>query len=193
MSRRALSFDIVLAVALFALVQVESWLGVLSTHRQGPHLAMALGYGVAAASLALRRHRPLLSVGLVCAAMAVEFVSVGAPEGFGVFVLPMVAAYSVADREDLRRALLGLSVVLGLGVIWLTFDPVQKTLTLRLQAVMWLLPWVVAWLLGAYRRTRRLYIEQLVRDREERAATPWPMRGPGSRASCTTCSATASA
>lgn len=170
-SRRSLFFDICLAAALFVTVQAEAWFGIVTTHRQGPHWAMALGYAAAAASLALRRLRPLLGIGLVCAALAVEFVSVGAPEGFGVFVLPMVAAYSVAEREDLRRALIGLAMVLGLGLVWVAFDPVTTTVTQHLQALMWLLPWVIAWLLGAYRRTRRLYVEQLVRDREERAAS----------------------
>jgi signal transduction histidine kinase len=37
------------------------------------------------------------------------------------------------------------------------------------QSSAWLSPWVIAWLLGAYLRARRLYVQGLVREREERA------------------------
>ncbi|MGZ4592832.1 MAG: sensor histidine kinase [Actinomycetes bacterium] len=169
MRRRSEVLDVVLAAVLLAATQAEAWHGALSTHRQGPTAAAATAYLLAAAALVLRRRAPLLCVAVVCGVLALEFVLFGSPEGFAVMTLPMVAAYSVAEREELRRALVGLWLVLGLGVVWLLFDPMSTTLTQHLQGVMWFLPWVLAWLFGAYRRTRRLYVEQLVREREERA------------------------
>ena len=97
--------------------------GLLSTHRQGPHWAEALGYGVAALALVIRRIYPLRCVLVVCGAMALEFAVFGSPEGFGVMTPPLVAAYTVANREERRRALWGLAAVLGVGVAWMAFDP----------------------------------------------------------------------
>jgi signal transduction histidine kinase len=166
---RSVAFDVALATVLFVAVQLEAWTGALSTHRQGPHWAEATAYGIAALLLAVRRIDPLRTALAVCAVLALEFVAVGSPEGFGVFLLPMVAAYTVANREDRRRALWGLAAVLGLGVVWLAFDPMNVRPVQYVQGSAWVSPWVIAWLLGAYLRTRRLYVEGLVREREERA------------------------
>jgi signal transduction histidine kinase len=166
---RSVAFDVALATVLFVAVQLEAWTGALSTHRQGPHWAEATAYGIAALLLAVRRIDPLRTALAVCAVLALEFVAVGSPEGFGVFLLPIVAAYTVANREDRRRALWGLAAVLGLGVVWLAFDPMNVRPVQYVQGSAWVSPWVIAWLLGAYLRTRRLYVEGLVREREERA------------------------
>jgi signal transduction histidine kinase len=87
----------------------------------------------------------------------------------GVLVTPLIAAYSVANREDRPTALRGLGMVVGLGAVWVTRDPVTVDLRSRVQAAVWTSPWIIAWLLGAYLRARRLYIQGLVREREERA------------------------
>jgi signal transduction histidine kinase len=89
----------------------------------------------------------------------------------GLVLTPMIAAYSVANREDRRRALLGLAAIAGLGAAWLAFDPLTVRPIQYVQGSSWLSLWLVAWLLGAYFRTRRLYKQGLVREREERALT----------------------
>jgi hypothetical protein len=114
--KRSIAFDVSLVLAVLVAVQVEAWTGALSTHRQGPHWAEALGYGIAALALAFRRFHPLRCVLVVCGAMALEFAVFGSPEGFGVMTPPLIAAYTVANREDRRRALWGLAAVLGVGV-----------------------------------------------------------------------------
>ena len=169
MARRSVAFDVLLALTLLVLVEVEAWQGSFSTHRQGPHWAEALGYGIAACALAFRRAHPLRVVLVVCGAMAVEFAVFGSPEGLGVFTLPLVAAYTVANREERGRALWGLAAVLALGVAWMAFDPMTVQPVQYVQAAAWICPWVIAWLLGAYLRTRRMYVQGLVREREERA------------------------
>jgi signal transduction histidine kinase len=168
-NRRSVAFDALLALALLVAVQAEAWTGALSTHRQGPHWAQALGYGVPALALVTRRVNPLRCVLLVCGAMSLEFAVFGSPEGFGVMTPPLVAAYTVANREERRRAMWGLAAVLGLGVVWMAFDPMTTQPIQYVQGSAWLSPWVIAWLLGAYLRARRMYVEGLVREREERA------------------------
>jgi signal transduction histidine kinase len=171
MTRRSIAFDVLLAAAVLAAAQAEAWTGAQATHQQGPHWAEALGYGLAAAALVIRRVRPLLCVLLVCGILALEWAVFGAPEGMGVTVIPAVAAYTVANREDRTRALYGLAAIIGLGVAWLAFDPQLVTPIQHLQASGWLSIWLIAWLLGAYLRTRRLYTQGLAREREERALT----------------------
>ncbi len=168
---RSLVFDVLLAGTVLAAVQIEVWNGALATHLQGPAWVQATGYGIAAVLLTVRRVKPFGCLLAVCGVLAVEFAAVGSPEGFGVMVPPLVAAYTVANREDRRRALWGLVVVLALGLAWAVFDPLTAGPVDLAQHLVWLSPWVIAWLLGAYLRTRRLYVEGLVREREERALT----------------------
>ena len=170
MSRRSIAFDVLLAGAVLAASQAEAWTGTFATHRQGPHWAQAAAYAVAALALLLRRVAPLRCALLVCGALVIDFVAFGSPEGFGVAMIPLVAAYSVANGEERRPALWGLASVVAMGVVWVALDPETVTRTQTVQASVWMSPWVIAWLLGAYLRTRRLYVEGLVREREDRAA-----------------------
>jgi signal transduction histidine kinase len=171
MGRRSVVFDAVLAAVVLAAGQTEAWLGWQETHRQGPHWAQALGYGLAASALVIRRVRPLLCVLLVCGILATEWAVFGSPEGMGVMLIGAVAAYTVANREDRTRALYGLAAILGLGVAWMAFDPVVRGPLHYAQSSAWVTPWIIAWLLGAYLRTRRLYKAGLVRERQERELT----------------------
>jgi signal transduction histidine kinase len=168
---RSVVFDAILAAVVLAAVEVEAWVGGdLATHRQGPHWAQATAYGIAALALVARRFRPLPSLLVGCGALALEFVAVGSPEGFGVMIPPLIAAYTVANREDRRTALEGLAAVLALGVVWVEFDPMNDQPVKYLEGLVWLSPWVIAWLLGAYLRTRRLVVQGLLREQDERAA-----------------------
>jgi signal transduction histidine kinase len=169
--RRSVVFDVVLAAAVVVVGQLEAWTGTLATHRQGPHWAQAAAFGLAGAALVLRRRKPLLCLLIICGVMVVEFAAVGSPEGFGVMLAPMVATYTVANEEERRRALYGLAAVLALGIAWLTLDPASVGLTMHLQGLVWLSPWIIAWLIGALVRSRRLYLQAQLREREERALT----------------------
>jgi len=171
MTRRSFVFDAALAAVVLAAGQTEAWLGWQETHRQGPHWAQALGYGLAAAALVIRRVRPLLCVLLVCGILATEWAVFGSPEGMGVMLIGAVAAYAVANREDRTRALYGLAAILALGVAWMAFDPVVQGPLHYAQSSAWVTPWIIAWLLGAYLRTRRLVAAGLVRERHERELT----------------------
>jgi len=164
-------FDAVLALAVTVSGQFEAWTGTFATHRQGPHWAEAAAYGVAGLLLAFRRMRPLGVLLAVCAVMVAEFAVFGSPEGNGVAITPLIAAYTVADREERRPALAGLVAVLGLGLAWNFLDPVNRTLARHVQAFAWISLWIIAWLVGALVRSRRLYVQAQLREREERALT----------------------
>ena len=170
MRRRSIVFDALIAAAVLVASQAEAWNGTLATHRQGPHWAEAAGYGLAAVALAFRRLWPLPSTFAVCGALALECAVFGSPEGFGIFLPPLIAAYTVANQEERRRALYGLAAVVALGAAWNLLDPMDVQTVQHLQALAWISPWVAAWLLGAYLRTRRMYVQGLVREREEKAA-----------------------
>ena len=168
---RSIVFDALLAVAVTVPTQLEAWTGTFATHRQGPHWAEALAYGLAGLALAFRRLHPLGTMLVVCGVMVAEFAVFGAPEGYGVAIPPVIAAYTVANREERRRALWGLAAIVVLGLAWVLLDPTQETVVQQAQGIAWISPWLIAWLLGAYLRTRRMYIQGLVREREEKAAT----------------------
>jgi signal transduction histidine kinase len=171
--KRSVAFDVLVASAALAAGQLEVWgTGTaLATHRQGPHWAQALCYGIPAALLVLRRVRPLPVLSGMVAVMVAEFAAAGSPEGFGVAVPPVIAVYTVANLEERGRALWGLAGVLVLGAAWIGFDPMDTTWALRAAGLVWFSPWIIAWLAGALVRSRRLYVQGLVREREEKAAT----------------------
>ena len=131
-----------------------------ATHRQGPQWVQALAYAIGALLLLARRVYPLWVLAGLVAVYVVEFAVVGSPEGFGVAVPPMVAAYSVARWERRRPAWWGLVLLLVLGLAWIAFDPVPATAAERLRQAVWWSPWVIAWLVGALVRSRVVNAEQ---------------------------------
>jgi signal transduction histidine kinase len=170
MTRRGWLFDIALAAVLVGLGQLEAWLGVNATHRQGPHWAEALVYALTAALLVLRRVRPLACLALITAVSLVEYALAGSPEGFGVMMPALVASYSVARWEQRRPAWWALPLVAVLWLGWSGLDPQNHTLRMHLTALAWLSPWVIAWLVGALVRSQAQNLEQRRAARAGRAA-----------------------
>jgi signal transduction histidine kinase len=177
-TKRQLALDLAIAGAIGVGCALEVWAPKVfgSTHMNGPRAAVFASYVVAVAALALRRRRPLAVAVVVATALAIEWLIFGSPEGFGVVATVTVASYAVAAYEDRLRALVGLGALLAAGLVWNLRDPVQTNAHKHLMALAWLSPTVIAWLLGAYQRTRRLYVAELHeradradREREERA------------------------
>ena len=169
--------DVAVAAAVGVGCTLEVWEPKVfgSTHMTGPRAAVFVSYLVAVAALAVRRRFPLGAAIVVSIALTVEWLAFGAPEGFGVFATLVIAGYSVAAHEDRRHALAGLGALAVTGVVWSWRDPVNTNLSDHVQSAEWLAPVVIAWLLGAYLRTRRLYVsalseraERAEREREER-------------------------
>src|SRR4051794_22931194 len=170
--------DAAMASAVAFGCTLEVWAPVVfgSTHLAGPRVAVYVAYLVGCGALLFRRTHALLAAVVTYSTLAVEWLVFGSPEGFGVFALLVLPAYAVAAYEDRSRALLGLGAGLFAGAVWNLRDPVSTTAKAHLQASVWIFPMVIAWFLGAYLRTRRLYVGGLreradaaEREREERA------------------------
>ena len=170
MPRRSRAFDIAIVAIAFALGQVEAWNGAGATHRQGPHWAEGLAFGIAALLLIGRRRRPLEVAVAIGVVYAIEFAIVGAPEGNAVGLMPTIAVYSVARWEQRHRPAWALLVALVFGLTWVLLDPVQTTWVQRAQGSLWLSPTVIAWLAGSLIRSRQQTREQRrLREQDARA------------------------
>jgi signal transduction histidine kinase len=170
MKRRSWLLDGTVATAVAGLGVLESFWGVGATHRQGPHWAEAALYVVTGLLLVVRRVRPLACLATIVAVSVVEFAVVGSPEGQGVMLPGVIAAYTVASRIELRRSWWGLVLVGVLWGGWAALDPMNATLDKRWLAVVWLFPYVIAWLVGALVRATRQVAEQRRLAREQRAS-----------------------
>ena len=98
MTKRQQVLDFVIAAAVGVGCTLEVWAPSVfgSTHMTGPRAAVYVSYLVAVGALAVRRRFPLAVTAVVSAALAVEWLIFGAPEGFGVFATLVIAGYSVA-------------------------------------------------------------------------------------------------
>lgn len=164
--------DAALLAAIGLGCTLEVWAsGVFgSTHMTGPRIAVYASYMISLVALAFRRRYPLGSTLVVAGSLVTEWILFGAPEGFGVFVLLIVAGYSVAAHADRRRALVGLAALTMTAVLWPVLDPADTTVADRVGAMGWMTPVLVAWLIGAYLREVRGRAAQAVRERDDRAA-----------------------
>jgi signal transduction histidine kinase len=104
----------------------------------------------------------------VVGVLGAEAAIVGASEGNGVLVPVAVAAYSVAANASRRQSFIGLALMVPVVVVRELRNPDNTNLGDTANALAWNLVIVAAWLLGAYLRTRRLYVAELA-DRAERA------------------------
>jgi signal transduction histidine kinase len=170
MTRRSWALDSAIALVVAGLGALEAFGGVNATHRQGPHWAEALVYVVTGLLLVTRRLHPVGCLAAIVAVSFVEFALVGSPEGMGVALPGIVAAYTVGSRVERRRSWWGLVLVAALWLEWVGFDPVETTWSSRLLALIWLSPYVIAWLAGALVRASRQVTEQRRLTREQRAS-----------------------
>ncbi|HET7799044.1 MAG TPA: histidine kinase [Humibacillus xanthopallidus] len=172
MTRRNRVFDITLAVVVGVLGQLEVWSGFASTRHQGPPWAQAGLYAATAVLLAFRRVNPLACQVAILAVSLVEFAAFGSPEGLGVLLPMMIAAYTTGRWLAPRQAWWGLVVAAAFWLAWSSLDPVNSPVTTqeRLLTLFWLSPSLIAWLVGALVRLSALTNEQRRVNREQRAS-----------------------
>jgi signal transduction histidine kinase len=171
--------DVAIAVAVTALGQLDVWApNLFSTNLVGSPWVTSICYAVAGLVLIWRRRHPLASFCVIAAVLAAQAVLIGTSEGNGVLVPAAIAAYSVAAHAPRRQALLALTLVVPLAVLREWRNPDNTTPAATADAYAWYLVIVAAWLLGAYLRTRRLYVAELAaraaraeQEQETRAAT----------------------
>ncbi|WP_194793219.1 histidine kinase [Raineyella fluvialis] len=160
MDRRSWWFDATIAAGVIIVGQLDGWLGVTATHRQGPHWAEALLYAIGGALLLWRRARPLAVLSAIVAAAVVEFATFGSPEGFGVEMPALIAAYTVARWEQRRSTWWALPLLGVYGAAWILLDPLQITATQRFGGLFWVSQLFIGWLIGALVRGRLRTLEQ---------------------------------
>jgi signal transduction histidine kinase len=169
-TRRTQVFDAALAAVLLLLGQAEAWGGVFSSELTGPRWALATAYAICAVALVFRRRDPLAVALVIAAVFIAEFAAFGSSEGLGTFLIPLIAAYTLGGGSSPRRALIGLAALLAMGAVWDGLDPSDDgRLTEHVGQVIWLTPWVVAFLFGLYWRSRQLNLDQAARVQAGRA------------------------
>jgi signal transduction histidine kinase len=154
------AFDVALAAVVMVVGQLEAWTGLGETHRQGPEWVQAVLYAVTALLLVGRRWRPLAVLAAMVAVSVVEFAAVGSPEGNAVVLAPLVAIYTAARLLPWRRAWLALVLALVLVTAWAALDPMNRSASEAMLAMVWSTPAIIAWLLGALVRATQLNVEQ---------------------------------
>jgi signal transduction histidine kinase len=169
-TRRQQVGDVALAALIGVGCALEVWGPAGSTHLTGPRAAVFVAYMLAVLGLAVRRRFALASVLVVVVALTCEWLAFGSPEGFGVFVTLVVAGYSVAANTTRGRALVGLAALAVAAAVWTLRDPTQTSVPAHVSGLGWMLPVVIAWLVGAYTRELRERASRAEQEREERAA-----------------------
>jgi signal transduction histidine kinase len=109
-------FDLLLAAALTAFAQLNLRFNIDQSTHYGSGFAAAVATAVATTVLALRRRAPVLTAGVVAAAVAApELVSRLTITLWGDFVPLLVAAYSVARHAGRRGAAVG-AIMIGIAL-----------------------------------------------------------------------------
>ncbi len=154
--------DIALALAVALVGQLEVWAtDVMGANVVGARPAVAAFYLVTALALAWRRRAPFAVAMVVIAANVVQALALGTSEGQGVLVPGLIALYSVGAHEERPRSLVPLALLALVILARETNNPDNTDLAHLLDALAWESTIVAAWLLGAYLRTRRLYVAEL--------------------------------
>ena len=167
--QQAVDVAIVAAVGVGCAVEVWSARHHLSTHLTGPPVALFVAYMVALAALTLRRRFPLPAVVVAASALTIEWLVFGSSEGFGVFMILVIAGYAAGAYEDRGRALVGLAVLTATAVVWSFRDPAQTKLSDHIGGAGWMSTVLIAWLVGSYVRRLRSRASRAELEREERA------------------------
>ena len=172
MSRRSWAFDIAVAAVVGVLGQLEAWTGMMSTHRQGPLWAQSLLYAVTSLLLVARRVRPRAVLVAMWVTCTLEFAVFGSPEGNAVALPVVIAIYTGARLLPTRQSLWSLAMGPLMWASWALLDPMNRNApaSTTLLTLVWLSPFVIAWLLGALVRVTHLYAEQRRVTREQRAS-----------------------
>lgn len=142
----------------------------------GPPWANAAAYGAASLLLLARRRRPLAVLVAQCAVLTVEVLTFGASESLGALLPVLVGMYSVAAYGTRRQVIVGAVAAAAWIVAHSLRDPALAGPGDMLGAAAFVVLLPLAWLLGDYAKTRRLYVAELVhrasraeQEQEERA------------------------
>ena len=134
----------------------------------GPVAVVAVSYALSGAALGLRRRAPFAVLAAVTVVLGVPFIVSGSSEGFGTLAAVFIALYTVGSRAKVATAVAALVVYTVFWIVLAVRDPLNPDIHSALWSWPVYLLGVMLLLVGAFLRTRRLYVAEL-RERAERA------------------------
>lgn len=164
-----------LLVAVVATIgQLEVWAPAVSiANLVGPAWANALGYLLTTLALLWRRRAPLAVLAAVATIPSVQYLLIGASQGLGSFLPPLVAVYSVGRHAEPRALLVAGPLALLAVAIHELRDPIFELggATVTFWAIL-----AAAWVVGHLFRRRAREVEESVErvaeiEREREART----------------------
>lgn len=157
---RLLAVDVAIAtfLVLWALSEVY---GSGAENLVGPRWATFGAYALAAVVVALRRLRPLHVLVTQCVVLSVPVLTWGASQSLAGLLPLLVVMYTLAAQAPRRHVLLGGAALGANALLSVLRDPLMQ----KPSDVVGVAPFVflvaVAWSMGEYTRTRRLYVAGL--------------------------------
>ena len=142
---------------------------MFSSELTGPRWALATAYAICAVALFFRRRHPLAVALVIAAALTADFAAFGSSEGLGLFLVPVIVADTLGAGDSPRRGLIGLAALLAMGAVWDDLTRPTPAGDEYVWSAIGLTPYVVAFVFGLYWRSRRLNLEQAVREQADRA------------------------
>ena len=165
---RPARLDLLIAAALFALAQIEIWIGPAA---EGQRVETAVAAAVMTAALALRRRHPLATTVVIMIAITSLALVAGLPNVGFLLPVGLLAMYSLGAHAESDRAIAGIVgavLVLPIGAVN-TDDATVTDLTAPIFV------FIAAWTLGRVIRARRLreseledHTARLVSEQDER-------------------------
>jgi signal transduction histidine kinase len=141
--------DVLLAVALLGISQVEVW----GYGAAGGSVPAALTLGLAAAALIVRGRYPILTTGVVAAALTLCARYAGEPFSATSVLTFTIGFFSIGAMAARRRSLAALGAALGLAVFAVNPLTLNDYLAIALSSIA--LPWLLGALWSRHRSARR--------------------------------------
>jgi signal transduction histidine kinase len=158
------SSDVLLAVLVAALSELDVWAPLSFVGRQQHRPALSIVFLAGSLALVWRRRAPLAVLAFVYTSGSLLYLALGAPEALGTFLPPLVALYSVGRYSEARSLVLaGPLALIGTAL----HDLKDPQFRLSGPAIFFWALLAAAWPLGRAFRQREGAVEALARQAEE--------------------------
>ena len=161
--------DSLIAIGSLAYGQAEVWNAASAENLVGPHWVISVSVGMASLLLLMRRRRPVAVLVTQCVVLTIPALIFGSSEMVGVILPLLISVYSIgAFAPGTSQRIIGGAAITAALIAHELTDPVLDNWQQVLGAAAFWVLFPLAWLLGDYARTRRLYVNAL-RDQADRA------------------------
>jgi signal transduction histidine kinase len=158
------SSDVLLAVLVAVLSELDVWAPLSFVGRQPHRPALSIVFLAGSLALLWRRRAPLAVLAFVYTSGSLLYLALGAPEALGTFLPPLVALYSVGRYSEARSLVLaGPLALIGTAL----HDLKDPQFRLSGPAIFFWALLAAAWPLGRAFRQREGAVEALSRQAEE--------------------------